>query len=331
MAFEIILVSKIHWCQNWLQYLSAVYIFIACSIYANIGLQLKSPSAKSSKQNSFEDYDNEDVEFDEIPQIQADFKLSEHQLRTREACLQEFENLQREISDIHDVFYKLNGAVGDQAQHVDNVEANVEATQVSVDHAEKSLKQALTYKKAMYPLCGAMLGFCIAGPIGMVTFGLKAGSLAAVSCGILGATGGTVIKNREETGASDVADASEVAATTGEEQTTGWLCGSCSICWNCMSHYAWMLIFENIIQTKEILFAIIRQPELMAFSYTNFINIKFLINKQIPYIMYIYVSLISNETIYLYTEPKPMYVAHIQYIIHNSLSSAKSKPIVGNN
>lgn len=91
-----------------------------------------------------------------------------------------------------------------------------------------------------------------------------------------------------------------------------------------------MLIFENIIQTKEILFAIIRQPELMAFSYTNFINIKFLINKQIPYIMYIYVSLISNETIYLYTEPKPMYVAHIQYIIHNSLSSAKSKPIVGN-
>lgn len=183
------------------------------------GLQLRTPSAKSSKQNSFEDYENEDLEFDEIPQIQTDFKLSEHQLRTREACLQEFENLQREISDIHDVFYKLHGAVGEQAEHIDNVEENVEETKVSVEEAEKSLKQALTYKKAMYPLCGAMLGFCIAGPIGMVTFGLKAGSLAAVSCGILGATGGTVIKNREETGASDAALAAAGGVATTSTET----------------------------------------------------------------------------------------------------------------
>lgn len=144
------------------------------------------------------------MEIDDIPQIQADFQLSEHQLRSREACLAEFENLQREIGDIHDLFYKLNGSVVEQKEHVDVVEENVDVAQVSVGAAEKSLKQALTYKKAMYPLCGAVLGFCIAGPIGMVTFGLKAGSLAAVSCGILGATGGTVIKNREEIGVPDV-------------------------------------------------------------------------------------------------------------------------------
>lgn len=170
------------------------------------GLQLKTPSARSSKQNSFEDYENEGVDIDDIPQIQTDFQLSDHQLRTKAACLAEFENLQREISDIHDLFYKLSDTVVEQKEHVDNVEHAVEETQIHVDEAEKSLKQALLYKKAMYPLCGAVLGFCIAGPIGMVTFGLKAGSLAAVSCGILGATGGTVIKNREEVGASDVPD-----------------------------------------------------------------------------------------------------------------------------
>lgn len=37
----------------------------------------------------------------------------------------------------------------------------------------------------------------------MVAFGLKAGSMAAVGCGVLGATGGAVMKNKEEPGASD--------------------------------------------------------------------------------------------------------------------------------
>lgn len=124
--------------------------------------------------------------------------MSEHQLRQREACLQEFENLQREIEDIHDLFNKLNGTVIEQKDDVVVIAENVEEAQVMVEEGEKQLKQALTYKRAMYPLCGAMLGFCIAGPVGMVTFGLKAGSLAAVSCGILGATGGAVIKNKEE-------------------------------------------------------------------------------------------------------------------------------------
>lgn len=119
-------------------------------------------------------------------------------MRSREACLNEFENLQREIEDIQELFVKLNGSVVEQKDDVEAVENNVVETQEHVEAAEKSLRQALKYKKAMYPLCGAVLGFCVAGPVGMVTFGLKAGSLAAVGCGILGATGGTVLKNKEE-------------------------------------------------------------------------------------------------------------------------------------
>lgn len=49
----------------------------------------------------------------------------------------------------------------------------------------------------MYPICGAILGTCIGGPVGLIV-GLKAGGLAAVGCGILGFTGGSVIKNKEK-------------------------------------------------------------------------------------------------------------------------------------
>lgn len=169
-------------------------------------LQLKSPSVNSlasSNPYAYDDDENNEMQITTIPQIQTEFQLSEHQMRSREACLEEYENLQREIVDIHDIFHKLNGHVVEQREDIVVIEENVEEAKVDVEAAEKSLRQALTYKKAMYPLCGAVLGFCIAGPVGMVTFGLKAGSLAAVSCGILGATGGAVMKNKEEPSASD--------------------------------------------------------------------------------------------------------------------------------
>lgn len=166
----------------------------------SIDLQLKKslPNTNSNYYSNYpEDDDNRELELD-LPQIQTEFEQDEHQLRSREACLAEYENLQREIEDIQELFFKLNGAVVEQKDDVQVVEDNVVETQEHVEEAEKQLRQALTYKKAMYPLCGAILGFCVAGPVGMVTFGLKAGSLAAVGCGILGATGGSVLKNKQE-------------------------------------------------------------------------------------------------------------------------------------
>lgn len=166
-------------------------------------LQLRTPSsysATSSNYNSVEDFDAENKVsvMQNVPQIQAQYESGQHLLESRKACLEEFENLQREIEDIHDIFSKLNGQVVEQKDSVIQTEENVEEAKVQVEEGEKQLKQALTYKKAMYPLCGAVLGFCIAGPVGMVAFGLKAGSVAAVGCGILGATGGAAIKNKEE-------------------------------------------------------------------------------------------------------------------------------------
>lgn len=167
----------------------------------------KTTSTKSSKQNSYDDDDTGGGGLDPaleitVPQLQTSFQLSEHQLRQREACLAEFENLNREVSDLHSMFYELNQQVVEQGEDVGIVAENVDIAQVQVVHAEQSLRQALKYKKAMYPLCGAILGTCVGGPVGFLA-GLKVGGLAAVGCGILGFTGGAVIKNKEEHDAID--------------------------------------------------------------------------------------------------------------------------------
>lgn len=163
-----------------------------------MNLRTTTSTTSTPKQNSYEENSGLDPALEiTIPQIQANFQLSEHQLQTREACLHEFENLQREIGDLHTMFYELNEHVVVQAETVDVVAENVDVAQVQVVHAEQHLRQALRYKKAMYPLCGALLGTCVGGPIGFLA-GLKVGGLAAVGCGILGFTGGSVIKNKEE-------------------------------------------------------------------------------------------------------------------------------------
>lgn len=132
-----------------------------------------------------------------VPQIQAQFQLSEHQLKSREACLAQFERLQGEIVDLHQMFNQLHGEVHLQGESVNVIAQNVEETQVQVEQGAQSLRQAVRYKKAMYPVCGGLIGMCVGGPIGMLA-GAKIGGAAAVCCAFLGFTGGTAIKKREE-------------------------------------------------------------------------------------------------------------------------------------
>lgn len=133
------------------------FCFFVCFFHCVVDLQLKKsiPNAYASNFNFDQNYseggDNRELEYGNLPQLQTEFELDEHQLRTREACLHEFENLQREIEDIQELFVKLNGSVVEQKDDVEVVETNVIETHEHVEAAEKSLRQALSYKKAMYP------------------------------------------------------------------------------------------------------------------------------------------------------------------------------------
>lgn len=131
-----------------------------------------------------------------LMQIQTDYNSIQHQLETRKACLQEFENLQREVEDLHFMFKNVSELVHDQSESVDAVADNAEEALENAQVAESQLKKALTYKKAMYPIVGALVGTCMGGPIGFLV-GAKAGGVAAIGCGILGFTGGSVLKANE--------------------------------------------------------------------------------------------------------------------------------------
>lgn len=163
-------------------------------------LQIKPPEKSSLTRSST--YDDEDDVSGEllsqnIPQLQTNYQLSQNQLKSQQACLEEFENLQREVEDLHSIFQKFGGQVEEQKEFVDHIEKDVVETAENVAQGEGHLRQALKYQKTMYPICGALLGTCIGGPVGLF-IGMKAGGLAALGCGILGFTGGTALKKHED-------------------------------------------------------------------------------------------------------------------------------------
>jgi len=160
-------------------------------------MQLKSPSSTLGSdydEDQAVDIENAPALQHALPQLQANFQLEEHQLAQRQACLDQMERLQREIYDLQGVFHSVREMTQEQAVSVQSIADNAEEALENVQEGERQLRNALTYKKAMYPVLGAVLGTCVGGPIGMVA-GMKAGGLAAVGCGILGFTGGSVLKS----------------------------------------------------------------------------------------------------------------------------------------
>lgn len=163
-------------------------------------LKLRSPSSTLSSQDD-ENQENPAVNIDNVPALQhalpalqTNFQLEEHQLTQRQACLDQMEKLQHEIYDLQGMFHGLRELTHEQAVSVQAIADNAEEALENVQMGEIQLRNALNYKKAMYPVVGALLGTCVGGPIGMVA-GIKAGGLAAVGCGILGFTGGSVLKS----------------------------------------------------------------------------------------------------------------------------------------
>lgn len=136
-----------------------------------VELKLRSPSKSSSTRSSAHCDPVPDVIMVTeagIPSLQSDFQLNDHQLRARENVLRECEELRQNVEDLQGLFYTLNGQVVEQAESVTLVHENVEEADVQIQAGAVQLQRALKYKKAMYPLCGALLGSCVGGPVGLI-------------------------------------------------------------------------------------------------------------------------------------------------------------------
>lgn len=152
-----------------------------------LNLPISQPSSpKEEHQNTKHPLDDRYIQLQE-----------EHEeLQRQQICLDAWNSLQGDIHQLHQLFVDFNKIVDDQKEQVNNAEDNVEEAQENVNEGEKFLEKASRYKVVAYPLAGAVLGTCIGGPIGLLA-GLKIGGLTALSCGILGFTGGSLIKKKE--------------------------------------------------------------------------------------------------------------------------------------
>lgn len=192
-------------------------------------MQLKSPTNTLRSQGPYEEDEveqhlNETVEIGQtqahqltLPEIRSSFSQQEHILEQRQSCLDELENLQEEIRDLNGMFHNMGEIVHQQAESVQVIADNAEEALENIQAGESNLRKALSYKKAMYPVVGALLGTCVGGPIGLVA-GLKAGGLAAVGCGILGFTGGSVLKSNPAIMQGNIEEEQQMSETTQQTQ-----------------------------------------------------------------------------------------------------------------
>ncbi|XP_015182082.1 PREDICTED: syntaxin-17 isoform X2 [Polistes dominula] len=157
-------------------------------------LQLDLPISGPSSPKE-ENKDAQDVFRDHDIQLQE-----EHEdLDRQQACLHTWTDLQDDITQLHQLFTDFNKIVHDQKESATHIETNIEETQINVNEGAKFLVTASRYKAVTYPLAGAIIGTCVGGPIGLFA-GLKIGGLTALGCGILGFTGGSILKKKQISG-----------------------------------------------------------------------------------------------------------------------------------
>lgn len=128
-------------------------------------------------------------------------KLQEERenLERQQACLHTWNNLQDDMHQLHQLFIDFNKIVHDQKESANSIENNIAEAQSNVDEGAQFLVKASKYKAVAYPLAGALLGTCVGGPIGLLA-GLKIGGLTALGCGLLGFTGGSILKKKQVAG-----------------------------------------------------------------------------------------------------------------------------------
>ncbi|XP_070167723.1 syntaxin-17 [Polyergus mexicanus] len=164
---------------------------IMCAIQEYLDMELDvselpPTSSKNENQETESSFNDNDIQL----------QIEQEDLQHQQTCLHAWNCLQEEIQQLHELFAEFNEIVHHQKEMVDNMEENIEETQINVNEGTRYLQVASKYKVAAYPIAGAMIGTCIGGPIGLLA-GMKIGGFAALSCGILGFTGGSLLKKKQ--------------------------------------------------------------------------------------------------------------------------------------
>ncbi|XP_065210601.1 syntaxin-17 [Planococcus citri] len=144
--------------------------------------------------NYFEEDDAQD-------QVQKQIILHENEdvwnLRQQREIADNMETIQKDVHTVNQIFRDLAVLVNDQKPQVEALEENIASTHESVVAAEREIAQAANkVHNAAYPLVGAILGSCVGGPVGLVA-GLKIGTAVALTCSVIGFSGGKVLNVKQ--------------------------------------------------------------------------------------------------------------------------------------
>ncbi|XP_041482495.1 syntaxin-17-like [Lytechinus variegatus] len=105
--------------------------------------------------------------------------------------------LKNELVELNSLTHEFAAQVQAQQEQVDSIQNNIQVAQTNIQTGVKHLLKASTYKAAMLPIGGALLGGIVGGPVGIVA-GMKVGAAAALGGGAIGFLSGRAIKKRQE-------------------------------------------------------------------------------------------------------------------------------------
>ncbi|XP_054750090.2 syntaxin-17-like [Lytechinus pictus] len=105
--------------------------------------------------------------------------------------------LKNELVELNSLTHEFAAQVQAQQEQVDSIQNNIQVAHTNIKTGVKHLLKASTYKAAMLPIGGALLGGIVGGPVGIVA-GMKVGAAAALGGGAIGFLSGRAIKKRQE-------------------------------------------------------------------------------------------------------------------------------------
>ncbi|XP_046643546.1 syntaxin-17-like [Daphnia pulicaria] len=165
-------------------------------------------AVKKFKQNLNENFDSHVSESEQKQQLmlsQEQILPEEIEVEQRKIQLETYEDLQKDIEELHDLFSEFAQQVHTQGSTVSNIESNVDDALENVKEGQQNLAKAAKFKATMYPVTGALIGTCIGGPVGFLA-GLKIGGLAALGGSLLGFASGRGLKKWQESVVNEPAE-----------------------------------------------------------------------------------------------------------------------------
>ncbi|XP_076137289.1 syntaxin-17 [Alosa pseudoharengus] len=108
-----------------------------------------------------------------------------------------WDTLEEDLQELSGLVNEFALLVHSQQEKIDSIEENVSVAASNVEEGARSLGKAASSGLAVLPVCGALVGGVLGGPLGLLAGFKLVGVASAIGGGILGFAGGNLIQKRK--------------------------------------------------------------------------------------------------------------------------------------